>query len=1380
MTDPPIAAPQSVQSRKEPTPIPASQRSRFATSPGQLEIWFSAEAGPDASCAYNEAYSLRLKGPLNENAIVQALAQLADFHCVLRGHFEPDEKDFVIEPSLQISVACHDLSTQPASEREDAIAQVINSTSQVPYDLRRGPLYRPSYIRLSPTECVIVLGLHQMVCDDWSIEVLFADLTRLYAAQLGLQPFPAPPQFCCADYLLHCNTAEYLQKREASRSYWRTRFKTLPTYLELPYDGRRPKQRSYAAHHVTHPAAGTLRERVEAFSRMQGLDSTAVLLAAFGALLHRVSGATDLVVGVPVSGQSSAGMTGCVGQFTNLAPVRLAFPPEQTFLDLCRVTHGALRDAHEHATTGFSQLIADLNAQRVAARIPLVSVIFSHTLRPNLANFRFGDCSVEYEPMARSFEIFEFNLNVIESSAGLLLSAHVNADLYSRTWARRRLDELERLLSDGCQDPTKSVGNLTLLNYEQFGRLCQFSNNFGHDYPRDKIVSDLFESQVAQSPDAIAVRHGDRAIGYLALDQRANQLAHTLRQRGVGRGKIVGICANRGIDMVATVLAILKAGAAYLPLDPAFPADRLRYMIEDSGLCLVVSESSLANCHTCPPELTLNIDEQLSHIAEQATDCVIRNGESAQSEDFAYLIYTSGSTGRPKGVCIHHGAAVNLLTSMRSRPGLSSQDRLLAVTTLSFDIAFLELLLPLTVGGEVVLASRDDAVDGRRLLHLLQTSNATVMQATPASWRMLLEAGWQGHANFKALCGGEPLPSDLAEALLSRVGQLWNMYGPTETTVWSTCCQILDARRGLTVGKPINNTSIWVLDAQLQPCPIGVPGEIHIGGDGVASGYFNRPELTRERFIANRYGISESRLYKTGDTGRWRESGDLECLGRTDSQVKLRGFRIELGEIEAALSHVPGVKKAAVAARGQADQMQLVAYLVVDRHYEGDASARESLKRKLPYYMVPASILHLSDFPLTPNGKLDRNALPEPNAVAPSQEALEPPKDALEAQLLDLWQLELGRSPIGVTSNFFELGGHSLLAVRIFNAIFDKHQLRLHIATLIEYPTVRQLARRIGELTSSNREAGETVWSTVVPMQTRGEYPPLFCVAGLGGNPLNLRFLAKALGMNQPFYGLQHRGVDGVLPPHRTMKAMAEEFLEDLRNIQPHGPYHLAGYSTGGVAAYELARLLVERGESVDAVILLDSYNPTCLTWPLKARIKAHVDRVRRDGFRYLWLRSRAWIMDCTRKVQQTIQAQLARDNGYEHRYDAVVEATLEAELSYVTQPIAADIFLVQTDFPIPEHDGIGYPPHKSNGWQDIDHGNLKTVLVQCNHEDLVHERVAPTTGTIVRHILRTVQAKRAQEEPPPPSIMPDWLKSGLIPYYVPKGVARQSVPPKP
>jgi len=520
-------------------------------------------------------------------------------------------------------------------------------------------------------------------------------------------------------------------------------------------------------------------------------------------------------------------------------------------------------------------------------------------------------------------------------------------------------------------------------------------------------------------------------------------------------------------------------------------------------------------------------------------------------------------------------------------------------------------------------------------------------------------------------------------------------------------------------------------------------------------------------------------MFKTGDLARWHADGSIEYLGRNDSQVKIRGFRIELGEIESALSHISGVKKAAVMARGQADQLQLVAYLVLDQNYGGDALSRELLKAKLPYYMVPASIVHVDDFPLTPNGKLDRNALPEPNAAALSQEGLEPPRDALEAQLLDLWQVELGRSPISVTSNFFELGGHSLLAVRIFNAIFDKYGIRLHIATLIEYPTVRQLAHRI-ELSSSNRESVEATWSTLVPMQTRGELPPLFCVAGLGGNPLNLRFLAKALRMNQPFYGLQHRGVDGVLAPHRTIEAMAEEFLEDIRNIQPHGPYHVAGYSTGGVAAYELARLLIARGESVDAVILLDSYNPTCLAWPLKARVEAHVDRIRRAGLRYVWSRAKASVVRRTREVQRLVHSRLARSKGYEYRYDAVVAATLEAERSYISRPIAADLFLVQTDFPIPDHDGIGYPPHESNGWRDVDHGNLKTVLVQCNHEDLVDERVAPTTGTIVRHILQTAQAKRAQEEPPPPSIMPDWLKSGLIPYYVPKGVDKRSVALKP
>ena len=1347
-----------------------------ASAPGQLEIWFSAEAGADASCAYNETHSLHVKGPFNEGALVQALSQLAYLHPVLRGHFARGGKDFVIDSSVRVTVDCQDFSAKAAGEREDAVLRAISASSLTPYDLSQGPLYRPSFLRLSPDHCVIVLGLHQAICDELSVDLLLSNLTQLYDAGLGFGTEPAPSAYCFNDYLSYCRTPRYLQEAEANRRYWKEHFGTLPPDLELPYDGRRPKLRSYAANHVTRRTSFDVQALVAEFSQSEGISPTVVYLAALGALLHRISGANDLLVGVPIPGQLSAGMADCVGQFTDLVPIRFAFTSEVTFLQLCQNTNLAVREAQAHSTAGFSQLVTELNVQRDPARIPLVSVTYAHTVKPVADKIRFRDCTIEYEINPHGFEIFEFSLNVIESSERVAFSAHANAELYSRNWIERRLNELERLLSDGCHEPAKAVDRLTLLSYGEFLRICQYSNNFGQEYARDQIVSNLFETQAFASPDAMAVQCGARQISYLALEHRANQLAHALRHRGVGRGKIVGICLNRDIDMVATVLAVHKAGAAYVPLDPAFPPGRLRHMIEDSGLCLVVSESVLASCHTCPPDKVLNLDEQSAQIAIESVERIPCDSASAQVSDTAYLIYTSGSTGMPKGVCVPHSAAVNFLASMREKPGLSAQDRLLAVTTLSFDIALLELLLPLSVGGTVILASRDEVVDGMRLLNLLETTHATIMQATPVSWRLLLEAGWQGNKDFKALCGGEPLPIDLAQALLKRVGQLWNMYGPTETTVWSTCCQVLDVGSGITVGRPINNTSVWVLDSKLQPCPIGVPGEIHIGGDGVATGYFNRPELTRERFIANPYSRdSESRLYKTGDSGRWRDNGELECLGRTDSQVKIRGFRIELGEIEALLSSVSGVKKAAVIAGGRPGNAQLIAYLVPESNYGGDASSRETLKKKLPDYMVPAIFVHLSEFPLTPNGKLDRKALPEPNAAVPSVENLEPPSDEMEASLLDLWQTELGRSPISVTANFFELGGHSLLAIRIFNVIYQKHQVRLHIATLIEYPTVRQLSQRICELTSSNQANAEVTWSTVVPIQPRGELPPLFCVAGLGGNPINLRFLAQALRMNQPFYGLQHRGVDGNFLPHRDMEAMAEEFLEDIRKVQRHGPYYLAGYSTGGVAAYELARLLVARGESVDALVLLDTYNPTCLTWSLKARVEAHLERIKSTGISYVWNRAAASIAHRVGETRRSWRARLAQRNEFEYRQEAVVEATLEAERKYVPRPIAADIHLVKADFSIPELEGIGYPPHESNGWREIDHGNLKTTEVQCNHEDLVSEQVAPTTGTIVRHILRTAQAKRASEKPPPPSVMPNWLKSGNIPYYVPKGVVRPS-----
>jgi amino acid adenylation domain-containing protein len=626
---------------------------------------------------------------------------------------------------------------------------------------------------------------------------------------------------------------------------------------------------------------------------------------------------------------------------------------------------------------------------------------------------------------------------------------------------------LEQLVNALERAPTTPLRGLNVLPEAERRQLLFEWNDTDAERPA-ALLHDLFAAQATRTPDAVAVVFGRRTMTYGELDRCANQFAHALRSRDVGRGERVGLCVERGADMLAAVLGILKAGAAYVPLDPAFPAERLRFMAEDAQLALLVSTTALAGSFGLLRERQLLLDADAKVIASAPDSRLPVDAHAARPEDPAYVIYTSGSTGKPKGVIVPHRAVVNFLTSMAREPGLTAEDVLVAVTTLSFDIAVLELYLPLTLGATVVLPTRDEAMDSRALSVLLEQHHATVMQATPSTWRLLLEAGWAGRIPFKALVGGEAMPKDLAEQLIARGVELWNMYGPTETTVWSTCARITDTSHGITIGRPIANTTVYILDEQRQLCPIGVLGELCIGGEGVSLGYWNRPELTAERFVADLFsGTPGATLYCTGDQARWRNDGNLEHLGRVDFQVKLRGYRIELGEIEAAIVQHPAVRQVVVVAREDAPgDKRLVAYLVAANAPADLADQLRALIRTtMPEYMLPAHFVALDALPVNHNGKLDRKALPAPDMsdVAPRMGAVAP-RTPTEETVMAAFRGVLARADFGVLDNFFDLGGHSLTAVRLMSRLRAAPGFGLPLRNLFERPTVAGLAEAIDGL----------------------------------------------------------------------------------------------------------------------------------------------------------------------------------------------------------------------------------------------------------------------------------------------------------------------------
>jgi amino acid adenylation domain-containing protein len=1183
----------------EHDPFADAPRYELTSTPAQLEMWLSEQSGDGAGCAYNESFSICLDGHVDEASLRRALQILGEFHEALRGHFSADGQRFVIEPQVVVPVAHHDLSTLPMPEREQQLLRLTTKDSVTPYSLEMGPLVRAAIIRLTGRSCIVLLSAHHAVCDGWSLDVLLSDLGRLYSAFAGGSPLPAPPRHAFGDYVNYCAAPESLARIEASRAFWHRKLDVLPVPLALPSDGRRPAVRSYGANHAAYAVPAELLTQIRAFARGQGLSTFSVLFSVFSALLHRLSGSSDLIVGIPVAGHAEAGMEDCVGHLVSLVPVRCVFEAGKSFEMLCRENYSTILDARENAWVGFGEIVRDVHVPRDPSRVPLVAATFTHVQKYAPGKLAFADCSVTYRLNARSFETFELSLNAVEAHDGLEFHAHANSDLYSQEWLSWRLRELECLLRDACRSPSTTIDRLALLPSEERAVIDEKFNDTIREYPRDMSLVGLFEEQLVRTPKAIAVQFGQELITYEELEARANRLAHALRRRGVERGVLVGLCLERSIDMVVALLAVLKAGGGYVPLDPGFPGERLAYMVEDSKLALVVSISKLVAVHGCKRDKTIELDTDVSDLKRESRDRLVKDQRAYSGDDVAYVLYTSGSTGKPKGVCVHHRAAVNFLSSMQRDPGLRPEDRLLAVTTLSFDIALLELMLPLSVGAQIVLASREQSMDGEALHGLLGTHAITVMQATPATWRLLLASGWKGSAEFKALCGGEALPLDLAEALLDRVGELWNMYGPTETTVWSTCERVSNPREGITIGRPIANTSVWILDKEMQICPIGVAGEIHIGGDGVALGYLNLPGVTAKRFIPDPFAKESGlRLYRTGDLGRWRNDGKLECLGRMDFQVKVRGFRIELGEIESVLSCHVAVRQAVVMAReDRVGDTRLVAYLIVDGPGVEEQELRLHARRSLPDYMVPQHFVVVEAFPTTPNGKIDRKALPPPDAQL-NVVASRAPSTPTEVRLTEIWKRLLKRDTIGIDDDFFDVGGHSLLTMTLVSQIEKEFKIRLSLSDVLQSPTVSGLSDCIAASVGSSREVA-----------VQGDFDRLVVLKE--GGPKRLFFVFDGFGEVLPYLNLSKRmppqySVNGIRPchlpgiplPHITIPDIAKCCVEQMRRLQPQGPYTIGGLCAGGVIAFCMAEQLERDKVEVERLILLDAVAPTTATRP--------------------------------------------------------------------------------------------------------------------------------------------------------------------------------------
>jgi amino acid adenylation domain-containing protein len=1055
-------------------PDPAVARIAAGSNSGPAEIsfsqqrlWFLHQMEPGRT-TYNIPMAIELRGVLDTQILERALEAILNRHESLRTVFtvvDGRPLQIVSEPGVW-TLPVTDLSgeAKPREQMDKLLRQEVSRG----FDLEKGPLFRARLYRLATDHYVLLLGMHHIISDGWSLGILFRELGELYGCLCRGRTASLPAlRLQYRDFARWQGRWLKGESLERMLAHWRSRLAGAPQVLELPADRPRPamERNRGASYSFTLPLK--LVEACRGFARREGATLFMALLAGFDVLLSRYSGQEDLLVGTPVANRNRREIEDVVGCFVNTLVLRADLSSDPSVKEFLGRLREACLDAFEYQDLPFERLVEEMRPSRDLSRNPLVQVIFAlenMPLRP-LELPGLSQAPLEIDPGVAHVDLM---LLAQETSDGLACVFEYATDLFEAPTIARMATHFRSVLEAMVSSPKSRLSELPLLTDLERRRLVAEWNNTTVNYARDSSVHELFETQAERTAETMAVTCGGAQLSYAALDRRANQIAHYLRKLGVGAGARVGLCVERSLEMVVGLLGILKSGAAYVPLDPSFPLDRLRFMLDDARLAALLTTAGLSASFDVPRERLVLLDHDANAIAAAPDTRLPVDTGSARAVNPAYVIYTSGSTGKPKGVVVPHRAVVNLLSSMSRTPGLAADDVLVAVTTLSFDIAVLELLLPITVGAKVVIAGQDQIVDGDALGNLLERENATVMQATPVTWRLLLETGWKPKRGFKALVGGETLTKSLADRLIALGIELWNLYGPTETTVWSTCARITDTSNGISIGRPIGNTTIRILDQRKNLCPIGVSGELCIGGDGVCGGYWNRTELTAERFVADPYGTTpETRLYCTGDRARWRNDGTLEHLGRFDHQVKLRGFRIEPGEIEAAIAQHPAVREVVVIAREDSpEEKRLAAYLVAENPPDDLADQLRAIVRgTLPEYMVPAHFVLLDTLPRTPNGKLDRNALPAPRAVdCSSRKVADLPRSPTEEMVIDRFRDVLNRTDFGVFDSFFDLGGHSLMAARLMFILRAASGMDLPLRLLFEHPTAAMLAKAMEEL----------------------------------------------------------------------------------------------------------------------------------------------------------------------------------------------------------------------------------------------------------------------------------------------------------------------------
>ena len=1177
---------------------PFASRRIVATVPtteAQREIWTATSMSAEASCSYNESVSLRLKGKLDRKALSNALQDLVAAHESLRSSLSSDGTRLIIYSDNEFGYFVHDWKGQGTSERVKLIDNLSDTLMTTAFDLKSGPLFRADLILEEEEQAQLRLTAHHVICDGWSLGIMMADIASFYNAHLLGKEIDDSHVIPFRQYVQETITFNKTPTSVEVKQFWLDLYANKIPRVDLPTDRKRPPLKSYAGERIDMEMDKALVRTLREVSTRNGSSLVTTLLTCFELLIHKITQQHDIVVGLPAAGQSDMDMRNVVGHCVNLLPLRVQIDSNASFVEHLKKRRTAVLDAYDNQRFTFGSLINELRVPREAGRIPLVPVVFNVDMNMD-DGVSFEGIQHTFISEPRKFENFELFLNATGSEEKLVLEWSYNVSLFDHTTIQDWMSQLTEIIRSVAQNPhipIRDIGDQIIELSPTIAARKDWEGSY--ELISSNITIDaIFSDKAKNAPNSVALIAGESALSYAELEQRAEAIFEELKKQGVQVGDPVGISLERSFDMIASMLAILKAGACFVPFDPSYPKERLTFMLEDTAVSiLVLSDKTrpFLPAHKAAEIVVEDISQAHRTISDAPKHGV---------HDAAYIMYTSGSTGTPKGVVIPHRAVIRLVKDQDFLP-FSEELVFLQLSNTSFDASTLEIWGALLNGAQLVLQPQQKPTLNE-IVDTIQKNAVTTVWFTTGLFNLLVDEQLNNLESLKHIfSGGDVLSVPHITKAFDQLGPgvLHNGYGPTENTTFTCTYQINDLRdieHGIPIGCPIAGTNILVLNEIGERAKVGEEGILYTGGNGLALGYWRRPALTDEKFIDDPFRPGE-KIYNTGDLVKWLPDGNLHFIGRSDSQVKVRGFRIELGEIEKALDDLSSIKDRVVICRtDRPNEKELVAYIVPSQFGDENATitdlsdhdalsgqAREHMSSKLPAHMIPMAFVVMEELPLTANGKVNKRVLPPPTRKTNAMKAqYVAPRDNLEQIIAGIWSDLLDVDRVGVRDNFFELGGHSLIGIQLFAAIKNQLGKELPLKTLFAAHTVAAQARMIKDQGWSNS------WQNLSAIQPEGSKTPFFAVHVDEAN----YFIPKAWGTDQPFYAFFHQGEDGHRILHTEVKDIARHFIQELRQVRPHGPYLLGGYSFGGIIAFEMAQQLSAIGESVPLLALFDTYDP--------------------------------------------------------------------------------------------------------------------------------------------------------------------------------------------